>query len=285
MDKERINQILQLPIYKEGTLQKVYRDRGYIYKLIDASFFNVPPDVVANDINQYIDLCQNAKINIPNQIDVPFIVEGRNIVNRYSYEGIPLIDKMNLDNNFESLFLGLLSNVANGLENGLGVSSFHGQYTVNDDEVKLVDFFIPGVKESFLRYKKGEDALNYYLVHFSPNSVMVSCFTHYQQLFPCKNQEVDDIFINFMEHKNDVFPLVNRILEMPQIRLLTDGDTFLKKSGYTWLKVNKEMNIFESNHADEILKNVADDDLIINTRQQRPFLKEELISVINNFPK
>jgi len=285
MKKFTLRQIRQLPIYKNGSIQRVFLLNNFIYKLIDLSEYNVNPGVAIEDIRKFIQLCQRAGLNIPTHTEVPYLVKGNLVVNRYSFEGIPLYEALqNSRFNLEKLYLGVLENLYRGVINGLGISPFHGQYTLNGGKVVWVDFFIPGLKNAFYHYKKGIEAVDYYITHFSRNSVFLSGFIHYYLLFSEEKERIKKTFIEYFLPKKEKFPLVEKIFKNKLFWWYLENHKKLANSSKRWLLIKDKRSYYYFKYIRNLIKYCSKSDLIVNVKQERIFCDIEIKKILSNYP-
>jgi len=284
MKKFTLKEIEHFPFYKKGSIQKVFRLNNYIYKLIDISDYNVSPNIVVEDIKKFIQLCQEASINIPTHAEVPYLMKEKLIVNKYSFEGIPLYEALQSPKlSLEQLYLGVLENLYRGVINGLGISSFHGQYTVNGQKVVWVDFFIPGLKSAIYHYKKGIEVIDYYLTHFSKNSVFLSGFTHYYLLLPEEKERIKKTFIKYFLSTKKNFPLIEKIFKNKLFWWYLENYKRFESSPKRWLLIKDKKSYYYFNSIESLIQYSSSLDLIINVKQGKVFCDIEIKKRLNNY--
>jgi len=279
---KKLSEIRKLPLYQSGTLQEVYRQKNFVYKIINFSKFDLPPQTITSDINHYFHACLKAGVSVPNYAKVPYLIEGKFIVNKFSFEGLPLFKAMS-EGKLESSYEKLLSNLAKGLNHELGMSSLHKQFTFDGEKVVLVDFFVPATKKTFIHYKKGSEAENYFLVQFSKNSVMLSGLTHYQQLFPRQAQRLRICFSKFMSTRKRQFPLVDGVLQLPQFDWYSQNYKSIVNRRFKWASIDKNFKVTCFRSVSQALNRSNGSDLMLNIPRQRLFCLKELKNNFNIF--
>ncbi len=284
MSKLNLEQIRTLPLLAKGTVQNVYRDKRFVYKEISASTYGLDPKKIVSDIEEFYAACKVAGVPVPRVADIPYVIDEDILVNRYSYEGEPFSQSVS-----PKVFLGLYTQVIlavhNGLQHGIGLSSFNEQYVVDHRKrVTFVDFFVPATLTGFIHYKKGDDALNYYVVQFSENSAVLSSHTHYWLTFPEFRQVIEPAFEAFMRAEGDNYPLAVGVLNSPAYRWFLENYAELNK-GSKWVAIRANTVCCQANSIADILHTTSPSDLVANLARQRVFTVDELVSSRQTFKK
>ena len=279
-----ISKITEMPIYKQGTIQTVYRDGQYVYKVIDSSKYGCSTNQIACDISSYYNQCKRAGVCVPRYAKIPYLVGGKVVVNKYSYEGKPLLDSLK-ENSFKIAYRSYLQSLKNGLFAKVALSSFHEQFTFNGKNAVFVDFFIPASRKGFLHYKKNKNACNYFLVQFSYDSSFLSAMTQFINLLPEKNEEIIEEFNSFLNKNKQYFPLASKTIKLKQFDWAVNNLSKLLVSNSKWLTIGNDYQLSCYDSPRKLLKNSSNEDLILNLKRQRFFCRQELVRSVKRYKK
>lgn len=282
--KPTLRTIRTYSVIAKGSLQTVYRKGEYVYKEIKADEYQVAPKAIISDIKDFYRLCNLAGIPTPRVAQIPFLVKGNTIVNKYSYEGAPLLKYIN-SSKLPHLYKQLLTIVNNGLRNNLGISTFHEQFVSDGNHLIFIDFFVPATLTAFGHYKKGQQAKNYYLTHFSKNSVVLSGFTDYWILSPKNRLVVESIFNGFLKKKSLDYPLAAKTKESKLFRWCLKNSLKLGECKKKWLLIRGRGVILEADDIDSLIKRSKNTDLFVYQPIKRVFAREEIVDGLLNYTK
>jgi len=281
---KKINKIAKMPIYKHGSVQTVHRDSRFVYKIINTEKYDRSVSQITKDISNYYEQCKKAGVCVPRYAEIPHLVEDEVIVNKYSYEGKTLLDALKSDS-FCVAYRSYLNNLKKGLCAGIGLSSFHEQFTFNGKNTVFVDFFIPASKDKYLHYKKKEDGCSYYLVQFSPNSSFLSAMTQFVEILPEKKEKLIEMFICFLDKNKQSFPLALKTIKLGQFSWAVKNLDKLLKLNSKWMIIGNGNQLICYDSPKKLLKNSNNEDLILNLRRQRFFCKQELVKSMEEYKK
>lgn len=282
---ETLKTIQSLPIYAKGSQQTVYRQGDNIFKVLDVSRLAEPPNRVADDIKEYYQACKLGGVAVPSSAQIPYLLTDQIVVNKYSFEGIPLQEALQ-GNRMSAVYSDLLENFGRGLKIGLGLSSYHGQFAFDGEKTVFVDFFIPALPHRLSAYKTGIEAKNYYLVQFSPDSVMLSGLSHYLHLLLGDRQIITDIFMKFMHRHQQEFPIVSQVLSFKHFWWWLENNPSSENSQGNrcqWFEVTDKYQVNFSNGLDRLIETSAEDSLLIYSPRQRVFTKPQIIQGLNTY--
>jgi len=277
---EVLKRITNLEEVGRGSIQTVYRDGSYVYKVFDTSRFNLEPGQVCVDVKEYYESCRMAGVVVPEESAIPYCIDGTVVANRYSYEGVPFTNGVTNDE-FGHLYGQLLENVDKGTCFGLGLSPYHEQFVVGSRGLVFVDFLVPATKSAFRRYKHGEDAKNYYTVQFSRESTFLSAYTSYLKSFIGKETTIRASFDDFLQSiKLDLFkkPADRDWLEW----YLANVDN-LHKEKAGWLMINQRTVVGRADSVEDVVKQSNVSDVILFQKRDRIFSKEEVERRLKEF--
>ena len=279
---ELLKRITNLEEIGKGTIQTVYRDNSYVYKVFDTCRFNLEPEQVCRDVKEYYESCRSAGVVVPEESAIPYCTDGTVVANRYSYEGVPFTNQVTVDE-FGPLYGQLLENVDKGTRHGLGLSPYHEQFVVGSRGLVFVDFLVPATKGTFRRYKHGEDAKNYYAVQFSRKSTFLSAYTSYLRSFTGKESSIRANFEDFIQSiKLDLFkkPADRDWLEW----YLANVDN-LHNEKADWLMINEKAVAGRAHVIEDVAKRSNVSDVIVFQKRDRIFSKEEIQRRLTEFGK
>lgn len=275
---EALKRITNLEEIGRGSIQTVYKDNGYVYKVFDSSRFNLKPEQVCDDIQSYYEACKRARVVVPEEAVIPYCVDGTTVANRYSYEGAPFSNHIG-NERFTTSYTQLLENVNRGTAHNLGLSPFHEQYVVGDRGLVFVDFLVPALKEVFGRYKSGEDAINYFLVQFSRKSTLLSAYTHYSSTFSGKELLVKKVFSDFVE--SSVPDLYREPVTKGWVEWYLAHQDLFDQYNAVWLRIRQQIVVERTNLVNDVVRQSEGGDVIYNKKRKRIFTMDEIMTGLN----